>query len=368
VEVPFVDLKRQYRSIKKDVDREVEAVLASGDFILGKNVAAFEEEFARYCGVKHAVGVASGTDALALSLKARGVGPGDQVITVANTFVATVDAISHNQADPVFVDIDDAYTMDVTKVERLINKNVKAILPVHLFGQPVDMDPILELAKKHGIEVIEDAAQAHGAEYKGQRVGSFGDCACFSFYPAKNLGAYGDGGMVVTNDSGLVEKLRMLRQYGQKEKNNHLLIGHNSRLDEIQAAMLRVKLRHLDRWNSARRSNAKKYTEILGELNGLILPIEKEYAKHVYHLYVVRAKQRDRLQSWLKSAGVGTGVHYPLPVHLQKSYARLGVKKGSLPIAERCSEEILSLPMFPELTDAEIAYVCDSIKKFFKQR
>lgn len=365
--IPFVDLTRQYRSIKREIDDKIKSVLESGDFILGKNVAAFEEEFARYCGTKYGVGVASGTDALMLSLRALGIGSGDRVITVANTFISTVDAIAHNGAKPVFVDVDDAYTMDVEKIEPLINRSVKAIIPVHLFGHPVDMGPVLELAEKHNLFVVEDAAQAHGAEYKGRKVGSFGDCACFSFYPAKNLGAYGDGGIVVTDDPKIKEEINMLRHYGQKEKNRHDLIGYNSRLDELQATILRVKLKYIDKWNSMRRKNAKKYAEMLSGLQEVTLPIERGYAKHVFHLFVIRLKQRDEAQKWLASKGIGTGVHYPIPIHLQKSYKHLGVRRGSLSLTEMYSREILSLPMFPELSDAEIEYVCKSLEEFFEK-
>lgn len=367
MKIPFVDLRRQYHSIKKEVDEEMGTVLENGQFIIGKNVAAFEDEFAKYCGVKHGVGVASGTDALVLSLRALGMGPGDQVITVANTFVSTVDAIAHNRGTPVFVDINETYTMDARKIKPLINRKVKAIIPVHLFGHPVDMDPVLELAEKHDLFVVEDAAQAHGAEYKGRKSGSFGDCACFSFYPSKNLGAYGDGGLVVTDDAEIEEKIKLLRQYGETEKNKHVLVGHNSRLDEIQAAVLRIKLKHLDKWNSNRRKNAAKYMEVLNDLRGVTLPTEREYAKHVFHLFVIRLKERDEMQKWLASKGVGVGIHYPTPVHLQKSYEYLKVEKGSLPLTERYSGEILSLPMFPELTDDEIEYVCECIEEFFKR-
>lgn len=365
--VPFVNLTSQYQSIKGEVDDGIGKVLENGQFILGKNVAAFEDEFAKYCGAKYGVGVASGTDALVISLKALGIGPGDQVITVANTFVSTVDAIAHNGATPIFVDTDETYTIDVNKIKPLISPKVKAIIPVHLFGHPVDMDPLLELAEKHGLSVVEDAAQAHGAEYRGRRTGSFGDCGCFSFYPSKNLGAYGDGGMVVTDDEEIKEKIRLLRQYGEMEKNKHVLIGHNSRLDELQASILRVKLRYLDKWNSQRRKNAARYIETLQGLHEVTLPTEREYSKHVFHLFVVRSKERDKMQKWLASKGVGVGIHYPTPVHLQKSYEYLKIKAGSLPLTEGYAKEMLSLPMFPELTDPEIAYVCECLKEFFKR-
>ncbi|MFN4133895.1 MAG: DegT/DnrJ/EryC1/StrS family aminotransferase, partial [Candidatus Hadarchaeales archaeon] len=367
VKVPLVDLTRQYKSIKKDIDRAVGEVLNSGSFILGKNVETFEKKFAKYCGAKYGVGVASGTDALKLALAAIGIEAGDEVITTANTFISTVDAISHNRARPIFVDVDETYTLDVEKLEKLITPRVKAIIPVHLYGHPAEMAPILEIAEKHGLAVVEDAAQAHGAEYRKRKVGSFGVCACFSFYPAKNLGAYGDGGMVVTNDEEIYEKLQMLRNYGQKGKNRHEFIGHNSRLDEIQAAILNVKLKYLEKWNSARRKMAKQYSERLQENGNMILPVERENAKHVFHLYVVRTNRRDELREWLKMKGIETGIHYPIPVHLQRAYAHLGVGEGSLPKTEKYAREILSLPMFPELKKSEIEYVCNWVDSFFKR-
>ncbi len=365
--VPFVNLTRQYQSIKREIDDGIKAVIENGRFIIGKNVEAFEDEFSKYSGLKYGVGVASGTEALMLSLKALGIGSGDQVITVANSFVSTADAIAHNGATPVFVDTDEAYTMDVNKIKPMINPNVKAIIIVHLFGHPVDMDPVMELAEKYGLFVVEDAAQAHGAEYRGRKTGSFGDCACFSFYPSKNLGAYGDGGIVVTDDEKINEKVRLLRQYGEGEKNKHVLVGYNSRLDELQASVLLVKLRYLDKWNSQRRKNAARYIEQLRDLNEIILPTERKNAKHVFHLFVIRSKDRDEMQKWLASKGIGVGIHYPTPIHLQKSYEYLKVKAGALPLTEAYSKEILSLPMFPELVELEIEHVCECLKEFFKR-
>lgn len=361
--IPFVDLKCQYDSIKDEINIKINEVLQNTHFILGENVEAFEKEFANYCGVKYGVGVASGSDALALSLKAFRISKGDEVITVPNTFIATVDAISRNGAKPVFVNVDpETYNIDVNKIEEKITDNTKAIIPVHLYGQPVDMVQIVKIAREYDLRIIEDACQAHGAEYKGKKVGSLGDIGCFSFYPSKNLGTYGDGGMVVTNDGKIAEEIKMLRNYGQSKKYYHDCIGYNSRLDEIQAAILRVKLKYLDGWNDKRRKHAKLYNELLENVSGIETPIEKDYVKHVYHLYVIRCKDRDELQQYLSSKGVSTGIHYPIPVHLQKAYEHLEYKHGNFPITEKFSKEILSLPMFPELTENEIEVVVGLIK------
>lgn len=358
--IPLVDLKRQHGFIRDEISREIEKVVESGRFILGENVEAFEEEFAGYCGVKYGVGVASGSDALALSLKSLGVGRGDEVITVPNTFIATADAISRNGGRLVFVDVDpETYTMDVSKVEKNITQKTKSIIPVHLYGHPADMRPIKEMSEKYGLSVVEDACQAHGAEYKGEKVGSLGDVACFSFYPSKNLGACGDGGMVVTDDEELASRVKIIRNYGQKEKYFHDFIGYNSRLDEVQAAILRVKLNHLDRWNERRRENAKIYNELLPST--VETPVESKSVRHVYHLYVIKSENRGRLQKMLALRGISTGIHYPVPVHLQKAYSHLGHKKGDFAAAEVCADSILSLPMFPELTEAEIEFVSDSV-------
>lgn len=365
MKVPFNDLAQQYRLIKDEVDRCIKNVLESGYFVLGENVRLLEEEFAGYCGVKYGIGVASGTDALHLALLACGVGRGDEVITVPFTAIGTALAVSYTLAKPTFVDIDpQTYTMDVSKVEERITKRTKAILPVHLYGHPVDLDPLRELAEKHGLELIEDCAQAHGAEYKGERVGSIGHIGCFSFYPTKNMGAFGDGGMVVTNDEEVAEKLRLLRNIGQSRRYYHLLRGYNSRLDELQAAILRVKLKKLDEWNNLRRKNAQIYNKLLKE-SPVVTPAEKGYAKHVYHLYVIRADQRDKLSDWLKSKGVITLIHYPIPLHLQEAYRDLGLKKGSIPWAERCTQEVLSLPIYPGLSSGQIEYTSDAINGFF---
>jgi len=368
MKIPLVDLKRQYLSIKREIDGAIADVLDCGQFIMGENVERFDREFAKYVGVKQAIGVASGTDALMLALIALGIRTGDEVITVSFTFVSSVDCIVHNAATPVFVDVDpETCTMNVCQVERMITKKTKAVIPVHLYGHPVDMDPLLEVAHERGVRIIEDAAQAHGAEYRERKVGSFGDVACFSFYPSKNLGAYGDAGMVVTSDEDIAEKLRMLHEYGQKEKYHHEMVGYNSRIDEMQAAILRVKLKFLDKWNEMRRNNAKKYEEMLSGLSEVQLPIEKDYVKDVYHLYVIRAKHRNELREQLALNGISTGIHYPIPVHLQKAYAHLGLVRDSLPVTEIASQEVLSLPMFPELTAEEIEYVCYNIEEFYKK-
>lgn len=331
---------------------------------MGENVQEFEKEFAEFCRVKYAVGTSSGTAALHLALLVCGIRQGDEVITVPYTFTATAEAISHCGGKVVFVDIEErSYTVDTTKIENAITKRTKAIIPVHLFGQPADMDRIIAIAEKHNLFVIEDACQAHGAEYKGRRVGSLGDIACFSFYPGKNLGAYGDAGMVVTNNKEFAEKLRLLRDHGRDKKYYHRVEGYNYRLDAIQAAVLRVKLRHLDEWNRKRRENAQLYDQLL-EGGGVRTPVEMGYAGHVYHLYVIRTEKREELYRKLNERGVSVAIHYPLPLHLQEAYVYLGWKKGDFPVSEICSEEMLSLPMFPELTKDEIEEIVRLIRKF----
>ena len=367
--ITFVDLKRQYNSIRAEISHEIEKVLESGRFILGENVEAFEEEFAKYCGVKYGVGVASGSDAITLSLKALGVRQGDEVITAPNTFVATVDAISRNEGKPLFVDIDpEIYTIDVSKIEKKITRKTKAVIPVHLYGHPADMDPIKEIAEKYGLYTIEDACQAHGAMYKNKKVGSLGNVGCFSFYPSKNLGAYGDGGIVVTDDEEIARRIKKLRNYGQSKKYYHDFVGYNSRLDEIQAAILRVKLKHLDKWNEMRRKNARSYNELLRDTSEVVTPVKREFVKHVYHLYVIRCKKRNKLQKYLASEKISTGIHYPIPVHLLRAYSHLGLKKGSLFFTEKYADEVLSLPMFPEITSNEIEYVCTKIREFYRTK
>lgn len=361
MKIEFVDLKSQYQTIADEIDQAINKVVKNGDFILGEAVAIFEKEFAEYCQCKCGIGVGSGTEALHLALKACDIGPDDEVITAANTYIATVLAITYSGARPVLIDINpETYNMDVKKLEAVINNKTKAIIPVHLYGQPADMDPILGIAKRHNLKVIEDACQAHGAEYKGKRLGSLGDIGCFSFYPGKNLGAYGDGGMVVTNNESLAEKVKMLRNYGQKVKYYHLMKGFNSRLDTIQAAILMVKLKKLDKWNKMRRENAKKYSYFLKNSN-IVIPLEMSYVKHVYHLYVIRVNNREKLQKRLAERGISTGVHYPIPVHLQEAYKDLGYTLGDFPVAEGYSDNILSLPMYPELTNAQIEIVSEEI-------
>jgi dTDP-4-amino-4,6-dideoxygalactose transaminase len=364
--VPFLDLRRQYNSLKDEINEAINDVLESGNFILGEKVAFFEKEFAEYCSVKFGIGMASGTDALHLALLACGVRRGDEVITVSHTAIPTVLAISFTGAKPIFVDINPhTYTMDVSQVENKITNKTKAILPVHLYGHPVDVDPLIEMADKYDLKLIEDACQAHGSTYKGRKVGSFGHVGCFSFYPTKNLGAYGDGGFIGTNDEEISEKVKLLRNYGQRDRQRyiHSLKGYNSRLDELQAAILSVKLKKLDEWNESRRRKAKMYHELLKGTNN-VTPIEEVYAKHVYHLYVIRSKHRLELRQWLKSQGIATLIHYPVPVHLQEAYRNLNLRKASFPATEKCAAEVLSLPLYAEITDKEIGIVAKAIKEF----
>ena len=355
--IPFVDLKAQYRSIKQDIDTAIAGVLESAQFVLGEEVAAFENEFAAYLGARDAIAVNSGTSALHLALLAAGVGQSDEVITVPFTFVATVAAIVYTGAKPVFADIDPrSYTIDVRGIENAITSRTKAILPVHLYGQPADMDPILEIARRRNLLVIEDACQAHGAEYKGRRVGGIGDIGCFSFYPGKNLGAYGEGGAAVTNDAQYARKIRMLRDWGAEQKYQHVLRGYNYRMEGLQGAILRAKLSHLEEWTEARRSHAATYNRLLAA-SDLGLPAEMSYARHVYHVYAIRSRQRDHLQRALKESGVQTGIHYPIPVHLTEAYRDLGYAAGDFPVSERVAGEVLSLPMYPEMTEEQMSFV-----------
>jgi len=358
--LPLVDLKAQYRTIEDEVMAAIRGVLESGQFVLGPEVEAFERELAAHCQAAAAVGTSSGTSALHLALLAAGVGPGDEVITVPFTFVATVAAIEYTGARPVLIDVrPDSLTMDPQLIEAAITPRTRAIVPVHLYGQPADMRPILDIARAHGLRVVEDACQAHGAEHEGRRVGALGDLGCFSFYPGKNLGAYGEGGAVVTDDADLADTIRALRHWGQTRRYHHELKGFNYRLEEIQAAILRVKLRHLDDWTEARRAHARLYDRLLAGM--LATPVEMPYARHVYHVYVVRSSARDRLERTLAEAGVHTAVHYPVPVHLQPAYADLGYGPGAFPVAERAAHEVLSLPMYPELTDHAIDSVAELV-------
>jgi dTDP-4-amino-4,6-dideoxygalactose transaminase len=367
--IPFVDLPGQYRALKEELDGAMAGVLNRGRFVLGEEVASFEEEFAAYCGARHAVAVGSGTEALHLSLLALGVGPGDEVVTVPNISAPTVSAISFTGARPAFVEIDpETYNMDTGRLGEFLangaSENVKAVIPVHLYGHPADMDPILGLAQSRGLKVVEDACQAHGAMYRGRKAGSIGDAGCFSFYPTKNLGAYGDGGIVVTEDGETAERLRMLRNYGERGKYDNLIKGFNSRLDELQAAVLRVKLRHLDEQNDVRRRLAGLYGGLL-DRSVLSPPVEKQYAGHVYHLYVARVPEaRDRLREWLAGKGVETGIHYPRAVHLQPAYEELGYVKGDFQHSEKASAEVLSLPMYPELKEEQVEHVCRAVGEF----
>ena len=348
--IPLVDLKAQYQSLKPEIAAAVEQVLESGQFVLGDQVAGFEQEFAGYVQAAEAVAVNTGTSALHLALLAAGIGPGDEVITVPFTFVATVAAIGYTGARAVFVDIDPAtFTMDVTQIEQAITPRTKAILPVHLYGHPADMDPILEIAERHGLVVIEDACQAHGAEYKGRRVGSIGLIGCFSFYPGKNLGACGEGGMAVTSDPDRARTMRMLRDWGQERRYHHVLKGFNYRMEGLQGSILRVKLRHLEAWTEARRAHARGYAAQLAGTDA-VTPSEQPWARHVYHVYAIRTASREALQRTLLANGVQTGIHYPIPVHLQLAYADLGYRAGQFPHSEQAAAEVLSLPMYPELS------------------
>ncbi len=363
--VPFVDLSSQYVSIKDEIDRAISDVIEKSAFVGGPFVHAFEAAFARFCGVKHCVGVGNGTDALFIALRALGIGRGDEVITVANSFIATSEAISLTGARVRFVDIGPGtYNIDPQRIEREIGAKTKAIVPVHLYGQPADMDPILEVARRHGLRVIEDAAQAHGAIYDGRPVGSIGDVACFSFYPGKNLGAYGDAGAIVTQDDELAVKIRMIANHGRIDKYDHQIEGVNSRLDGLQAAVLQVKLRHLPAWTTRRRANAASYSELLQSTN-VTTPVEPKNVKAVYHLYVVRIKNghRQKVQEHLKSKGIATGVHYPIALPNLKAYSYLNHSIADFPNATEASMQCLSLPMFPELTAAQIAYVCEQLRE-----
>jgi len=377
MDIPFIDLKTQYQQIKGELSRALNRTFNEGDFILGKEVRLFEEEFAKYCRTKFAVGVNSGTDALFLGLVSLGIGKGDEVIVPAFTFIATALAVSFVGARVVFVDIDeDTYNIDVRKIERAITKKTKAILVVHLFGQPADMKSILNIAKKYNLKVIEDCAQSHGAEYKFkvqsskfkvQRVGSFGDIGCFSFYPTKNLGAFGDGGMILTNRKEIYKKLLMLRDCGRKSRYEHKILGYNSRLDTIQAAILRVKLKYLDRWNRFRREKANLYSGLLKDTD-VITPKEKDYTTHVYHIYAVRLKNRDRIIKRLNEKGINVLIHYPLPLYFQPVYRNLGYRKGDFPVTEKVSGEIISLPIYPHLEEEKIRYITDTLKQALSKR
>lgn len=364
--IPFVDLVTQHGEIQGEIDAAIQPVLSQCNFILGSQVEEFEQAFARFVGTEHAIGVSSGLDALRLALMALDVGSGDEVILPANTYIATALAVSAVGARPTLVDCDPkTYNIDASLIEPAITPRTKAIIPVHLTGQSADMDPILEVADRHGLSVVEDAAQAHGTLYKGRPCGSIGAMGCFSFYPGKNLGAYGDGGAVTTHDAGLAERLRRLRNYGQQAKYQHVEKGLNARLDTLQAAILGVKLRHLPRWNEARATHAEDYREMLTGVGDLISQRRAPYSTHVYHLFIVETEQRAALQEHLSAAGIGTGIHYPIPIHLQRAYEDLGYSKGDFPEAERLAGRMLSLPMFPELRSDQVQRVAEEIRVFY---
>lgn len=366
--MPYLDLTAQYRGIKREIDAAIGRVLDTSEFVLGSEVAAFEQEFAAYCGASECIALNSGTSALHLALLAAGVGPGDDVITVPFTFVASIAAILYAGARPVLVDIDPrSFTIDSAKIEASITSRTKAILPVHLYGQPADMDPIIDIARRHRLIVIEDAAQAHGAKYKGRPVGTLSDITSFSFYPTKNLGAYGEGGAVTTNNSEYARTIRMLRDWGQDRKYHHVLRGFNYRMEGLQGAILRVKLHHLDQWTEARRNAASQYNQLLADC-GVELPTEMPWARHVYHVYTLRAEDRDALQAALQAEGIQTAVHYALPAHLQPAYADLGYSRGSFPHSEKAANEVLSLPLYPEITDTQIQKVARALTSLVAQR
>src|SRR3984885_10363688 len=368
VTVPYLDLRAQYRGIKAEIDAAIAGVLDSCQFVLGSEVVRFEEEFARYSGASECIALNSGTSALHLALLAAGVGAGDEVITVPFTFVASVAAVLYAGARPVLVDIEPrTFNMDPAAIEAAITSRTKVILPVHLYGQTADMDPILEIARRHSLIVIEDAAQAHGAEYKGRRAGSIGDIACFRFYPAKNLGAYGEGGAVTTNNATYAKTVRMLRDWGQDRKYHHVLRGFNYRMEGLQGAILRVKLRHLEQWTERRRAFARAYNQALAEYD-VERPAEMPWARHVYHLYTVRSKDRDGLQKALLEEGIQTAVHYAEPVHVQPAYSDLGYARGAFPEAEQAAGEVLSLPMYPEMTDEQIQQVGQAFDRIFADK
>lgn len=364
MKVPFLDLKSHHAALLDEINRAIREVIESAAFAGGPFVADFEKDFAAYCDCRHAIGVGNGTDALWLSLLALGVGPGDEVITVPNSFMATAEAISYCGATPTFVDVNErTYTMDPAALKGALTPRTKAVIPVHLFGQPADMDPILQFARENGLFVVEDACQAHGAEYKGRKVGTLGDAAAFSFYPGKNLGAFGEAGAVVTGDDDLQRKIRTLRDHGQDRKYHHTLIGWNCRMDGIQAAVLGIKLRHLEKSNQLRRSHAAYYDEVLGEIEEIATPFESACVRHVYHIYAIRVQERDEVMRRLNESGVACGVHYPIPIHLQEAYRHLEFQPGAFPIAERCALEFISLPMFPELTPEQLEFVACGVRE-----
>lgn len=362
-QIPLVDLRAQYQPLKHEIMEAFESALDEMQLFLGPQVLAFEHEFAAYCECRYGIGLSSGTDALTLALRACGIGPGDEVITVANTFIATVEAIALVGAIPVFVDIDpDTYTMDCQHLDSILTSHTRAILPVHLYGNPVDMQPVLDFARSHGLFVIEDASQAHGTTYQGRRVGSLGNIGCFSLYYSKNLGAYGEAGICVTNDSRLAENIHILRDHGSRVRYQHEMLGCNARLDELQAAVLRIKLRYLEQWNAVRQAHAGFYTEQLQEVVEAV-PLVQPGGTHVYCYYVIRVGERDRFRKLLEQQGIATGIHYPTPIHLQPSCVHYGYGSGLLPVTEAISERIVSLPMYPELTAEQLHTIVNAVKK-----
>lgn len=364
--IPFLDLKAQYTSIKGEIDAAVLGVLGSGQYVLGDEVAGFEQEFAHYCGVKHAIAVNTGTSALHLALLASGVGPGDEVITVPFTFVATASAICYTGAQPVFVDIDPMLlTMNPAQVEARITPRTKAIVPVHLYGQMADMEPITTLAECYGIPVIEDACQAHGASYKGARAGSIGVSGCFSFYPGKNLGACGEGGLIVTSSDEQARNMRMLRDWGQEKRYHHLLKAFNYRMDALQGAILRVKLRHLETWTEARRAHARHYSALLSGMAQVDTPVEGHDRRHVYHVYAIRSRDRDRIEHALRAEGIQSGLHYPIPIHLQRAFSDLGYEAGDFPVSEAAARQVISLPIYPEMTPRDVERVVAAMESAY---
>jgi dTDP-4-amino-4,6-dideoxygalactose transaminase len=368
MKVPFLDLKEQNRALKAEILPLWEKILDSAGFIGGKHVNVFEEEFAYACGVKHCVAVNSGTDALRFIFIALGLEPTDEIITVPNTFIATTEAITQAGGKIIFADIDPGtYNIDPAKIEEVVTPRTRGIVPVHLYGQPADMDPILAIAKKHGLWVVEDACQAHLAEYKGRKAGSMGIAGAFSFYPGKNMGACGEGGAVTTNDKNLAAKACMLRDHGQSRKYHHEIEGYNGRCDAVQAAALRIKLKHLPAWNEARRKNAQRYFELLKNTDEIKLPVIHQNCLSVFHLFVIQVEERDIVQDALGKMGISTGLHYPIPLHLQKAYGHMGLAVGSFPVAEACAKRLLSLPMYPELSKEQIVYVCDCLGEILKE-
>ena len=366
--IPFVDLKAQYRSIKEEIDSAISRTLENAWFVLGPDVAEFEKLFAEYTATGSAVGCSSGTAALHLALRAAEIGPGDEVITIPFTFIATLASIMYTGARPRLVDIEeDTFNIDITRIEAAITERTKAIMPVHLYGQCANMDPLLEIARRHKLLVIEDAAQAHGAEYKGRRAGSMGDIACFSFYPGKNLGAYGEGGAVVTNNDEYAEKVRILRDWGMKERNQYDMLGFNYRMHGIQGAVLSVKMKYIEKWTEARRVNAEEYNRLFSTVDGVVTPVEADYSRHVYHVYAIRVWNRDHVYRSLVDAGIGCGIHYPVPAHLHSAYSGLGYNQGDFPLSEKVAQEVISLPVFPELTTEQIEEVVGVVKKAVEQ-